>query len=61
MVIVRLDTQNRMVTKDYQTGVYEWVEEGFGIGKMSRQIESSSRFENGIIGAQGASGLQIFQ
>jgi len=24
-VIVRLDTQNRMVTKDYQKGVYEWV------------------------------------
>lgn len=42
MVIVRLGTQNRMVTKDYQTGVYEWVKEGFGIGKMSRQIESLS-------------------
>lgn len=43
MVIVRLGTQNRMVTKDYHTGVYEWVKEGFGIGKMSRQIESLSR------------------
>ena len=25
-VIVRLDPQNRMVTKDYRKGVYEWVE-----------------------------------
>lgn len=26
MVIVRLHTQNRMVTKDYPAGVYEWVD-----------------------------------
>ena len=26
LAIVRLDTQNRMVTKDYRKGVYEWVE-----------------------------------
>jgi hypothetical protein len=26
MVILRLDRQNRMVTKDYLRGVYEWVE-----------------------------------
>ena len=25
-VIVRLDPQNRMVTKDYRKGLYEWVE-----------------------------------
>lgn len=26
MVILRLNSQNRMVTKGYQEGVYEWVE-----------------------------------
>lgn len=26
MVILRRDSQNRMVTKDYLGGVYEWVE-----------------------------------
>jgi hypothetical protein len=25
MVILRLDSANRMVTKDYQKGVYKWV------------------------------------
>jgi hypothetical protein len=28
MVIVRLVTQNRMVTKGYQKGVYDWVTTG---------------------------------
>jgi hypothetical protein len=31
-LIVRLDTQNRMVTKDYRRGVYKWVEGEYGNG-----------------------------
>jgi hypothetical protein len=36
MVIVRLVTQNRMVTKGYQKGVYDWV-----ITLTSREREHS--------------------
>jgi len=29
--IVRLEVMNRMVTKGYQKGVYEWVTKGIGV------------------------------
>ena len=31
MVILRLDSRNRMVTKGYRKGVYEWVKADWGI------------------------------
>ncbi len=43
MVIVRLVTQNRMVTKGYQKGVYDWVTTGF---PGSRHSHSSGSSEN---------------
>lgn len=36
MVILRLDRKNRMVTKGYRRGVYEWVE---GIDIASLEVE----------------------
>ena len=42
-MIVRLGGQNRMVTKGYQKGVYEWVTSGTKVGLRADQLRPCHR------------------
>ena len=56
-LIVRLDTQNRMVTKDYRRGVYKWVEGAFrnrectflAIESLSHRIIESMKIRDSLL------------
>jgi hypothetical protein len=55
MVILRLSTENRMVTKGYPRGVYEWVEGEFGnwegaIESLSHRIIESFKTASATVG-----------